>query len=169
MNSSVNFLDSWLNHQASLTDKLKSIASNVHLEVLSHAWSHPDIWDKTTLNIISKDMILRREIIMWAGSHACWYARTIIPKDTFDQEEALFNRLRTEPLGELIWNRNQFKRESLIQYAIDKESLEYHFLTTQMHQNALNLWARLSTISSHRSFKLHLLEIFLPDLQHHLL
>jgi len=162
-------LDSWLNHQASLTDKLKSIACDVHLKILSHDWSYPDIWDKQRLKIMADHALLRREIIMWAATHACWYARTIIPKSTFEQEESLFNRLHAKPLGELIWNKAQFKRQSIVQYSINNENLEYHFLTADIHQNAEMLWARLSTISVHDRFEFYLLEIFLPDLKYYLL
>lgn len=161
-------LTSWLNHQLSLMDKLKAVASDVHLEVLRHDWSHPDSWDQQKLKILTKNPLLRREIIMWASAHACWYARTIIPHATYNVEDALFKQLSTEPLGELIWNHPHFKRQSMTSYLIDKESPEYHFLTPELHQNTHTLWARLSTISVHETSFMYLLEIFLPDLCHYL-
>jgi chorismate--pyruvate lyase len=152
----------WLTHQHSLTDKLKSVACDVRLEVCRHEWGDPDLWDQQTLQL--SERALHREILMWAGGDTCWYARTIIPSSTYLTEELLFDRLKTQALGELIWNHPHIKRTAITPYAINKNALEYGFLTPRMHQDTHPLWARLSTLSVHEHHSFYLLEIFLPGL-----
>ena len=155
----------WLTHQDSITDKLKTIARDVRLDVLRHEWGIPDTWDTEVLKISTPEHVLHREILMWASTDICWYARTILPFQTYYAEKSRFSRLKTQALGELIWHDPNIKRVKMEHYPIHPDNIEYQFLTHTMHRNERPLWARLSTISIHDTLPLYLLEIFLPDLQ----
>lgn len=156
-------LHPWLIHEQSLTQKLKSISGDARLEILDQRWETSDAWDscKLKLNAIQ---VLHREIVMWAFDSPCWYARTILPDNTCKANKALFDRLNTEPLGQLIFNGTEIQRASLIHYPISSLSMEYQWLNPTLHQDASILWVRLSEflIASNDSF--FLVEILLPGL-----
>ena len=158
-------LKPWLVHQHSLTDRLKAVAHDVRLDVLRHEWSALDAWDQQTLCINLNQHALHREILMWASTDICWYARTIVPLATYQAEVPLFSRLRTQSLGELIWSNPNIERVLLKPYPLQEDTLEYHFLTDEMHQRETPLWARLSTFSVRKTYPFYLLEIFLPGLR----
>lgn len=153
----------WLTHQDSLTEKLKTKAGCARLHVLKQQWVDADWWDKNALTI-QDDQVLHREIIMWANDVACWYARTIIPQKTYQAAPALFDRLQTESLSELIFNEASIKRNQLMYYAMNEASVEYHWLPTDLLSHATVLWARLSTLMVNDAQPFFLLEILLPGL-----
>ena len=159
-----NVLRPWVLCQDSLTDKLKTIACDVRLEVRHHIWGVSNSWDQDVLGIRANERVLHREILMWASTDICWYARTLLPLSTYLAEEALFARLETQALGELIWHNPNIKRLSIQPFQINQHAAEYHFLTQSMHQNETPLWARLSTLAVRERFPFYLLEIFLPGL-----
>ena len=157
------FLLPWLTHRDSLTQKLKNNTGCARLQVLKQQWEDIDWWDKNAL-IIQDDQVFRREIIMWANDEACWYARTTIPKQTYQAAPLLFDRLQTESLSELIFNEDRIKRNQLMYYAINEACVEYHWLPKNMLSNAPVLWGRLSTLMVNDTEPFYLVEILLPAL-----
>lgn len=156
-------LKAWLEHSYSLTEKLKEEAGEARLQRLTQYWCNPDWWDKFNLSGNHKKM-LHREILMWARQKPCWYARTIIPASTFQNDVSLFSRLQQESLGNLIFSNEEVKRIALIHYAINAQCIEYHWLDESMHENADILWLRLSTFSLRDHYPFFLVEILLPGL-----
>jgi chorismate--pyruvate lyase len=156
-------LSSWLSSNNSLTNKLKAITGHTRLQVLEQKWVFPDWWDKHVLKI-ALEAVFHREIVMWSHHHACWFARTIIPYQSYQTDAPFFNRLEKETLNELIYNNPHVKRTSYINYSINQQSLEYHWLGENLHQNADCLWVRLSTFTLHNANHFYLVEIFLPGL-----
>ena len=152
----------WSTYQSSLTARLKVIADDARLDVLSQRWESPDAFDTAVLHLNDKS-ILHREILMWAWDNPCWYARTIIPSPTYHIDTVLFNRLKKESLGDLIFNEKRIKRDYLKFYAIDKLAQEYQWLNPQIHQNAETLWVRLSQFSLD-DYPFFLIEVLLPGL-----
>ena len=155
----------WLVYENSLTQKLSDIAGDARLNVLDQQWELPDEWDLSVLKLkLDTTSVMHREILMWAFDSPCWYARTILPDTTFQANTTLFNRLKTEPLGHLIFNGTEIQRASLTHYMISSSSLEYSWLNESMHQGSMELWVRLSefTVKGRDSF--FLLEILLPGL-----
>ena len=100
---------------------------------------------------------------MSAHKIPCWYARTIIPSKTYNSDKVFFGRLKTEPLGNLIFDSNQVQRVSLINYPITPDNIEYYWITNWLKTNPTTVWARLSTFNFNSKFPFFLLEIFLPD------
>lgn len=160
-------LQPWLVYEESLTQKLCETAGDAQLEVLGQHWESPDVWDSSALKL-SNVSVMHREILMRAHNTPCWYARTILPDTTFQANLTLFERLKTEPLGHLIFNGTEIQRASLIHYMISSTSPEYGWLNESMHQKNLHLWMRLSEfiVNDHHSF--FLAEILLPGLTRYL-
>ena len=154
----------WVTYQYSLTDRLQERAGNTCLQVLAQRWVAPDWWDKYVLRI-EDETVLHREILMWAGQEACWYARTIIPKATYQANTLLFSRLQTESLGTLIFNEPQIKRVYLMHYSISQQSIEYHWLNQLLHGSSKTLWVRLSAFTVNDDSPFFLIETLLPALE----
>lgn len=157
----------WLTHEQSLTQKLDDAAGEARLEVLAQTWERPSAWDCSVLNLTSQT-VMHREIVMWAFNAPCWYARTILPDTTFNANSTLFNRLKAEPLGHLIFNGTEIQRASLRHYMISPSSSEYHWLTSSMHQGASELWVRLSEFLVKGQDSFFLVEVLLPGLSRYL-
>lgn len=157
-------LKPWLEHQGSITDKLRALAGEAKLQLLKHAWECTDTWDQDTLHLKPKLCVLHREIVMWAHHEPCWFARTVLPKKTYIREEALFNRLKSTPLGELIHHHPAIQRTCIHPYPILANSMEQAYLTNALEHVMMPLWGRCSTFTLHHQYEFYLLEIFLPPL-----
>lgn len=157
-------LISWLTHTQMLTRKLENITNNVSLKVLCHEISKLNWWDKYVLGLTSSEA-LHREVIIYAQSQPCWYARTIIPKNTYINQNTLFDLLNSKTLGELIFDsKNEIQRDFLRYYSIDNTDIEYYWLSSDITHSRKILWARLSKFSiKYDCF--YLFEVFLPGLE----
>lgn len=153
----------WITYQDSLTERLKATAGEARLDVLAQRWVLPNWWDTHVLQIDS-ETVLHREILIWAHHKPCWYARTVIPYTTYHTDAAFFNRLEKESLGELIFNQVRVKRVYQINYPINDQSIEYHWLTEAMHYQTKTLWVRLSTFVIDDDRPFFLIETLLPGL-----
>jgi chorismate--pyruvate lyase len=152
----------WLSHRSSLTDKLNLDSGDARLEVHSQQWTPPSWWDRFTLGL-SCDAVMHRDILMFTRQTSCWYARTIIPNFTYQTNQTIFDRLKHESLGAIIFNEPSIKRNVLLNYAINEQCLEYYWLSS-LRDKPDQLWVRLSvfTIADISSF--YLVEILLPGL-----
>jgi len=180
----------WVFYTESLTEKLRLLADDVRLEVLSHRIGSLDEWAQTALKI-SDPVGLVREIVTWAQHQRCWYARTVIPQATLQAGESLFARLGHEPLGQLIFSNPHIQRvdlsprllmgpaadttlatlpEKMLQglQCIHYPSAEWHWLPADCCLPQDRLWGRLSTFMLHQQYPFYLYEIFLPNLSDYL-
>lgn len=153
----------WLMCESSLTNKLASLAGDARLDVRSQHWDMSDDWDIGKLKLDAV-RVMHREIAMWAFDTPCWYARTILPELTYQSNHQLFDRLKNQSLGELIFNSNQIKRVSLNHYMIAVGSFEYNWLNDLAPQDASPLWMRLSEFMVISGHSFYLAEILLPGL-----
>lgn len=133
----------WLTYTGKLTNKLYEKSKNTKLQVLKHEIQPSNWWDRHVLHL-DFELVLHREIVTYAWNDACWYARTIIPELTNDKYNKLFNRLKRESLGDLIFGDNGIERRYLIYYPINKYNIEYNWLTNNLTQKRDTLWVRLS-------------------------
>lgn len=156
---------SWVTYQSSLTKRLLAITGDARLDVLGQRWESADAFDQSILNLDNQP-VLHREILMWAWDEPCWYARTIIPYETYYKDELLFDRLKSESLGDLIFSEMRIKRVYLAHYPIDRQSIEYQWLNPLMHADAKILWVRKSQFMLD-SVPFFLIEILLPSLMRH--
>lgn len=158
------YLLPWLNYRDFLTQKLRLEAGDARLQVIGQRWESPNWWDKYVLTL-ENEQVMHREILMWALDNCCWYARTIIPHTTYEINAIVFDRLQQESLGQIIFNGTAIKRNEMIIYAINAQSLEYYWLNESMHQEEAVLWVRRSTFMLNDRWPFYLIEIFLPGLK----
>ncbi len=165
-NSPPDNLIPWLLHDSSLTEKLKAASGDANLQVLGQTWCRPNWWDKFTFSL-TVESVIHRDIIMYSQKTPCWFARTIIPKDSFEANRFFFDRLNNESLGFIVFNEPTITRILLYPYMINNSCLEYHWLPDKLsgeNQIDKQLWLRLSVFSlPNRSF-FYLVEILLPGL-----
>lgn len=157
------YLVPWMACQASLTEKLTFVAGQAKIEVLAQHWRLADWWDQHVFRL-PRQVVYHREIVMRSHDRPCWYARTIIPEKTYHASAPLFDRLKTESLGRLIFNENIIKRVQLMAYPVTKESIEYYWLKSCWIAGETVLWARLSTLMID-VYPFFLVEILLPGLE----
>lgn len=158
-----NSLLPWLTHVQSLTQKLRQVANEANLEIVRQEWEKTNEWDEAVLTLIPQN-VFHRDIAMYAHHQPCWFARTILPKATYDANMALFARLEQETLGDLIFKGKEIQRVSIDQFMIDDASTPYEWLTTDLRCEETKFWARLSEFSVNHQGSFFLLEILLPPL-----
>ncbi|MBA3536402.1 MAG: chorismate lyase [Tatlockia sp.] len=156
-------LKSWLNHNSSLTEKLKTLSGEAELQVLKQSWTLPNWWDKFTLGLAALPVI-HRDILMHSCKIPCWFARTIIPNDSYQANRSFFDRLEQESLGSIVFNEPNIKRIVLHHYAIDEFCLEYYWLPVALQQSTIPFWTRFSIFSFPDGTCFCLVEILLPGL-----
>lgn len=158
-------MQEWVNYKASITERLKALSGDASLFVLNHTWEKADAWDIHTLRITTNSEVLHRDILMYSHQKPCWYARTILPKSTYNFEYERFKQLGSKTLGELIYNDPQVKRH-INPCKIQPEMLEHQYLQNALKQHTPqeDLWGRLSTFIIRDAVTFYLLEIFLPEL-----
>jgi chorismate--pyruvate lyase len=152
----------WLVHPYSITEKLKERFGEARLHVLHQGWHHTRWWEKYALDL-DHQTILQRDIMMFSNQIPCWFARSIIPKLTYTANESLFLRLKTESLGNIIFNDDTIVRQSMTHYPITKQCLEYYWPNAAWVNNAPILWLRSSHYLIKDQFPFFLSEIFLPE------
>jgi chorismate lyase len=156
-------LQPWLVYTDSLTEKLRKESGEASLTVLSQSRVQASWWDRSVLGL-SMQSVTQRQIVMSARKHICWYARTIIPDNTYKMNETFFERLRQESLGSLIFNDGRVKRYSLVNYAIDSQCIEYYWFRSFVNNSYQTFWARLSVFTIDVIYPFFLIEILLPGL-----
>lgn len=153
----------WLTHTQSLTEKLKHAAGETSMKVVSQGFKQ-DWWSQHVLELASAP-VLQREIVMYAQGRACWYARTLIPNTTWQDNLALFAQLHHLSLGQLIFNpEHNISRSWLRHYAIDPGMIEFHWPQEELTAHAKQLWMRLSQFKIAAQHPFYLAEILLPGL-----
>lgn len=155
-------LTSWLTYQGFLTERLKSKTGDAQLKVYREHWEAPQPWYAAVLQ--HEETSWCREIVMCTQDEPCWYARTVIPQSTYHAHTALFQRLKQESLGQLIFGETAITRSSLRVHQIVPGSVEYQWLQADWHQHASMLWVRVSEFQVHVQHSFYLIEIFLPFL-----
>ena len=157
-------LADWLNYPYSITNRLMDRAVDVQLSVLSQTWGPANWWDKQVLHL-ADDRVMHREIMMYAESEPCWYARTIIPSQTYEADARFFNRLESESLGSLIFNEPKIKRVEISPYPMNDQCIEYYWLSPWLSSIPTVVWGRLCEFRLNEQYPFYLIEIMLPGLQ----
>lgn len=161
-------INDWLQYQGFLTDKLRQSAGEANLCVLSETWRRFTAWEKATI-AIPDELLFAREILMSAKFIPCWYARTLIPKSTYDAFSRLFARLNSEPLGHLIFNNPDVVRASFNVSSISPEHELYQVLKPQWLLDGAAFGLRVSIFVLKERYPFTLIEIYLPGLMRFIL
>lgn len=156
-------LKEWLSHPHSLTDKLQTIKGSTELEVLSQSWVKTSWWDVSLLHI-NDPFVFQREILMKSEGKVYWYARTIIPQQCYQLNSTFFNRLETESVRNLIFNDSRVQRLNKIDYPVDSQCIEFHWVKRYLPEVKEPLWLRLAEYSFEGLASFYLVEVLLPEL-----
>ncbi len=166
LNQGPKVLLPWLLNEESMTDKLQALCDfPVSLAVCEQKWCPVGFWEKYMLGL-GKGSIWQRNITISSGDTLCWYARTLIPKVTYTNYEAIFSRLKKESLGQIIFSDARIVRNYLNHYQIDSKCMEYYWLDALMRpeKNTDKFWVRLSEFQIEGAHAFYLIEVLLPGL-----
>ena len=155
-------LKEWMHARGSLTQKIAHYSHDTRIQLIQNDWARTTWWDLHVLDIRPQTAFIR-EILMMVDGRPWWYARTLIPKRTFEQKSALFQQLNTTSLGNILFNDDKIRRVDLIYYPIDKNYIEYHWALKETANDPKILWSR-RTVFDVNEFPLYLMEIFLPSM-----
>ena len=151
----------WMLCQQAITDKLSRIAQHVRVEVLSHQWQPTNDWEHRLLRVTDSQLI-RRDVVIKADGQPCWFARTMIPEQTYQQDPVFFDRLERTSLRTLVYHEPRVLRSLMHSYSFSQAVLEYHWLPQSFSEVADHLWGRLSMFHFDRQGYFYLFEVFLP-------
>ncbi len=160
----------WLTCRTNLTEQLHAKSGDTALHVIQQTWEPANAWDRQMLSL-EPGQVLHRDIVMRAWQQPCWFARTILPEKTYQAHLSIFERLKHESLGNLIFQTPSIQRLALRHYAIEPSSPEYTWLSASTQVDAQQLWARLSEFlvrdgaEDHDVTLFYLVEILLPHLE----
>lgn len=159
-----DWIEPWLTHTLSLTEKLRTMTGQAHIELMRQGWERASWWDTRVLGV-DVDLVFKRNIIMRSHNNACWFATTIIPESTYDLEKPFFDRLEIGPLTPLVFNEPKVVRTGLFHYAIDAQCIEWYWALREGLSLESPSWVRLSTFRFLYSASFYLIEIMLPGLK----
>ena len=153
----------WLCYCYSLTERLKSLRGHSELRILNQAWIKSDWWMHYVLRLSAKT-VFQREIMMFSRREPCWYARTLIPETTYSAHQALFQRLESESLGQIIFSSPNIRRFDRIYYPVDVSCIEYYWVKACYPKiKDQTLWCRLTSFYC-QDAPFFLVEVFMPGL-----
>lgn len=145
----------WMQHTESLMELAKTLFQRVEVNVLNETWLSPEQYV--------------REIHMYCDNRIGWYARTIIPKETYNIRKKQWQGLKNQSLGSILFHDSAITRGSFEFTCLTSEMPEYHWALANKHYLNLpaHLWARRSTFfiqDQEIFYPLYLLEVFFPEI-----
>ena len=157
-------LQGWLTDTGSLTRSLQAQADQgFSVKLLGESWVLPLPDEARLLGIASDALVYQREVQLLNGADADVYARTVIPRVTFDGLSEHFMNLGTKPLGELLFTDPSVRRGDIEVACIQGEEALFKLAMQGKLELPANLWGRRSPF--YIADKILLVnEIFLPHL-----
>lgn len=157
----------WLTEKGSLTQFAQGFSTSVRPIVLKN--EHDEVWQTeiTQLsNIDANKTSWIREIHMLGEASECWwFARTVIPHKTIENQGHVLSVLGEQPLGLFLFQQPDLVRSTFEYAVLQPNDLEFQYAI--QHQNLAELPERLFTRRSTFYFhndSLLVTEIFLPPL-----
>lgn len=156
----------WLLNTGSLTERLQALTNHFAVNLLGQKSLDPDKSERSILTNCDNQEWQIREVILQGKplvqpenkNHPIskdWvFARSVLPSQLCESQ---FVNLGNQPLGQRIFNDNQFVRS---EFQIGQ--LQYHPLTHQPINIQKPLWARRSKFKV-EGLELIVAEAFLPD------
>lgn len=167
------YLNDWLLHTGSLTERLQSMCRQFELKVIGQHTITPHAselaWLPTATNAgntalnrnnqavqdINKKNWDVREVILFGDGQPWVFARSVIPRALANQE---FAELNNQPLGKLLFNDDRFQRSQFQLCQLTSWPLT-NSLTNSSDES---LWGRRSRFHF-AGLDMIVAEVFLPD------
>tara|TARA_Y100001970_G_scaffold94542_1_gene119101 strand:- start:338 stop:835 length:498 start_codon:yes stop_codon:yes gene_type:complete len=113
-------IKSWLLEEGPITKRIES-NEKFELKLLRDDLGNVSKLDRLFLGHLSGDIKIR-EVILYGDKNPRVYAQSIIPVETINQGLSKLGELGTKPLGDILFEKNIFKKEDTIfaQFKDDK-------------------------------------------------
>ena len=137
-------ITSWLLEKGPITKRIKKTGS-FQLNLIQDKLSKISIDDKKFINTKS-EKIKKREVILLCNDLPIVFAQTIIPTETIENGFSELGNLGTKPLGDILFEKDIFVRNSIVFASFTKDSNTY--------------WGRKAKYSV-KGYRFSVMEIFL--------
>ena len=105
-------IKSWLLEEGPITKRIES-NEKFELKLLRDDLGNVSKLDRLFLGHLSGDIKIR-EVILYGDKNPRVYAQSIIPVETINQGLSKLGELGTKPLGDILFEKNIFKKEDAI-------------------------------------------------------
>ena len=103
-------IKSWLLEEGPITKRIKS-SEKFELKLLQDDLGDIDKSDRSFIGHLSGDIKIR-EVILYGNKNPRVFAQSIIPVETINQGLSKLGELGTKPLGDILFEKNIFKKEN---------------------------------------------------------
>ena len=105
-------IKSWLLEEGPITKRIES-NEKFELKLLRDDLGNVNKLDRSFLGHLNGDMKIR-EVILYGNQNPRVYAQSIIPVETINQGLSKLGKLGTKPLGDILFEKNIFKKENTV-------------------------------------------------------
>ena len=154
----------WLTATGSLTRHLQAQASaGFSVTVLQEIWREALPDECAILGVVAGESVYQREVLLCDGNMADVYARTVMPRATFEASITRFTTLGAKPLGEMLFTDPEIIRGALEVGCLQTGDWLYAQALSAVGGSPAALWARRSPFFLEGNILL-VNEVFLPYL-----
>jgi len=156
-------LRDWLTDSGSLTQQLTQACEQAFsVKLLRSGWERPLADESLLLGQPLGQWMFSREVHLLDGDKAEVYARTMVPKRTYQAMQARFETLGNRSLGQMLFNDPSLRRGDIEVACLQPEDRLFKLATRHLDQLPEQLWARRSCFYLDDKGML-VNEIFLPS------
>ncbi|WP_292439236.1 chorismate lyase [Methylophaga sp.] len=156
-------LRGWLTDNGSLTRQLtRACEQGFSVKLLQSGWQRPLADESLLLGQPLGQRMFCREVYLLDGDKAEVYARTMVPKRTYQAMQARFETLGNRSLGQMLFNDPSLQRGEIEVACLQPQDSLFKMATRHLTQLPDALWARRSCFYLDDKGML-VNEIFLPS------
>lgn len=147
----------WLDNAKNLVTSLSKFYGNIRLDIISQEFAQTSDLEKSLLNV---ETALIRRITLSSVNETLIFARTIIPKNTYELFTSELDNLGTKPIGDnLLFDKSRFERKGFIIRKLSSEN----FLKETNRKSDNDIYSRSSIFEykESRDLKFLITEYFL--------
>ncbi len=154
----------WLLDPASLTRRVQSACQgSFRVEVLSQGWARPQLNEMQVLGIRDHSWAFVREVQLLCADRPWVFARTVIPRTTLTGPRRRLTRLKTRPLGAVLFADPTMERGPVEIARLTPCDRLYPQVVRDLSEPPASIWGRRSVFML-AGFPLLVSEIFLPGI-----
>lgn len=154
----------WLLDPASLTRRIRAACTGqFRVEVLAEGWARPEYSEARELGIRTGSWGFVREVQLLCDEHPWVYARTVIPRSTLTGPQRQLTRLKTRPLGEVLFADPTMRRGPVEIARLTPCDKLYPAATRHLAPRPEAVWGRRSLFTLSGK-PLLVCEVFLPGI-----
>ena len=154
----------WLLDPASLTRRIQSACGGrFRVEVLAQGWARPHHNEMRVLGMRDPAWGFVREVQLLCDEHPWVFARTVIPRTTLTGPRRRLTRLRSRPLGAVLFADPSMQRGPVEIARLTPCDRLYPIATNRLAVRPDSIWGRRSVFTL-AGFPLLVSEIFLPGI-----